>query len=219
MPNLSDAAKSRGDVMSRLAELERQVRSLQTSRRLEAASIGRGGLRVQGGRILAEDASGERVFEVTTEPPGIFMRPELISTIAAQAFADRITADSITGGGTGAPDAPDWGDLPGDPGPSVTADVTDAGRMIVMLSAQITLQNNEGGRVSFEISDEGGIVVSPFVTRDLAFTFNNDNGSFLAGAGVSYLIENLDAGLHTVTMKYQDSGVDFRERSLIVIAF
>jgi hypothetical protein len=62
-----DAAFSRGDVMRRLADLERQVADLSTARRLEAASIGTGGLSVRGGHVIIQDASGVETMRLSTD--------------------------------------------------------------------------------------------------------------------------------------------------------
>jgi hypothetical protein len=51
MTSIGDLGKSHGDIMRRLAELEREVKQLRTGRRLEAASIGRGGLVLRGGKL------------------------------------------------------------------------------------------------------------------------------------------------------------------------
>lgn len=68
MSNLSDPMMSQGDVMRRLADLERQLRELQTARRLESASIGRGGLRVKdGGRIEVIDDDGGIAFSASAD--------------------------------------------------------------------------------------------------------------------------------------------------------
>lgn len=56
----SDAAVSRGDVMRRLADLERQVQQGAAARRLESSSISAGGLTVDNGgtvRVLHDDGS------------------------------------------------------------------------------------------------------------------------------------------------------------------
>jgi hypothetical protein len=63
----SDAAQSNGDVMRRLAELEAEVRQLRAERRLEAATIGAGGLTirdsggvdVRGGTVRFFSADGQ----------------------------------------------------------------------------------------------------------------------------------------------------------------
>ena len=59
MPNIGDAAQSNGDIMRRLRELEAMVRELTAGRRLENASIGKGGLRVrEDGTIRSETFDG-----------------------------------------------------------------------------------------------------------------------------------------------------------------
>lgn len=56
---LGDLAISPGDIMRRLRDLERMVRELMAGRRLEAASIGRGGITVKdGGTVQVVDAEG-----------------------------------------------------------------------------------------------------------------------------------------------------------------
>jgi hypothetical protein len=52
MTVVSDAARSNGDVMRRLVELEAQVREMRAARRLEAATIGAGGLTIKDGGEL-----------------------------------------------------------------------------------------------------------------------------------------------------------------------
>lgn len=62
MGNVGDLALNRGDVMRRLAELERQVRELNAGRRLEAATIGQGGMTVKGeGGITLKDGGDLRI--------------------------------------------------------------------------------------------------------------------------------------------------------------
>ena len=60
----SDAVQHSGDVMRRLADLERQVRVLQAGRRLEAATIGRGGLTVKdGGGVTIRDGGDLQILD------------------------------------------------------------------------------------------------------------------------------------------------------------
>lgn len=54
-------------LLRRISNLERQITDLQTARRLEAASIGRGGLTVKGGAIVIEDADGEEKMRLATD--------------------------------------------------------------------------------------------------------------------------------------------------------
>ncbi|WFE45004.1 hypothetical protein [Verrucosispora sp. WMMD1129] len=55
---IGDQAISPGNLARRVRELERQVQMLTAGRRLEAASIGRGGLTVTGGTITTRDTDG-----------------------------------------------------------------------------------------------------------------------------------------------------------------
>lgn len=87
MSNPSDFARSEGDPMHRLADLERAVQDLQTSRVLPSASIGSGGLRVledgnifidggdvilsAGGRVISGDPNGARA-EITENGYRVF---------------------------------------------------------------------------------------------------------------------------------------------------
>src|SRR5699024_1146374 len=73
---ISDQARSPGDVMRRLAELERAVTQLRNARVLENAAIGAGGLRVHsGGSVRIQDGgnlnvSGDTSFSGDTEIGG-----------------------------------------------------------------------------------------------------------------------------------------------------
>lgn len=63
-------------VMRRLQDLEREVRELRAGRRLEASTIGRGGITVQGGAIILKDAEGNEIArlgirdDIPAEPDG-----------------------------------------------------------------------------------------------------------------------------------------------------
>lgn len=64
MPNIGDAAQSNGDIMRRLRELEAMVRELTAGRRLENASVGKGGIRVrEDGSIRSETFDGNLLLE------------------------------------------------------------------------------------------------------------------------------------------------------------
>lgn len=73
MPLVSDSAFSSGNIMRRLKQLERKIHQLSTARRLESATIGEGGLEVEGsgritisegGSILVFDSAGNELFYV-----------------------------------------------------------------------------------------------------------------------------------------------------------
>ncbi|MFF1483152.1 hypothetical protein ACIGZH_01585 [Streptomyces sp. NPDC058319] len=52
------------DIGRRLAALEREVRELRAARRLENASIGAGGLRIDGGRFAMDTPAGARMVDI-----------------------------------------------------------------------------------------------------------------------------------------------------------
>ncbi|SCL31909.1 hypothetical protein GA0070616_4355 [Micromonospora nigra] len=59
---IGDNAVSSGDIMRRLRELEKQVEQLNAARRLESASIGRGGLVIKdGGALRVVDEDGRSI--------------------------------------------------------------------------------------------------------------------------------------------------------------
>jgi hypothetical protein len=59
MANVGDAAQSSGDIMRRLREAEAAIRELTAGRRLENASVGKGGIRVrEDGSIRSETFDG-----------------------------------------------------------------------------------------------------------------------------------------------------------------
>ncbi|MDG4792429.1 hypothetical protein [Micromonospora sp. WMMD1082] len=55
---IGDNALSSGNLARRVRDLEQMVRQLASARRLEAASIGRGGITVTGGAITTQDTDG-----------------------------------------------------------------------------------------------------------------------------------------------------------------
>jgi hypothetical protein len=59
-------------VMERLQALEREVQELRAARRLEASTIGKGGITVQGGAIILKDATGHEIARmgVRNDLPG-----------------------------------------------------------------------------------------------------------------------------------------------------
>lgn len=60
MANIGDAAQSTGDIMRRLRELERFVQELAAARKLENATIGKGGIRVdESGLIRSTTFDGD----------------------------------------------------------------------------------------------------------------------------------------------------------------
>lgn len=226
----SDAAFSRGDVMRELQQLRDRVKRLETVRRLPTASIGSGGLRIQGGRLLAEDSTGARVFEVTTEPASIFMRQALIEDLSAQVFAARIHSADAPGQVNISHTSFAFDSATG--GPTVAdVSVTAAGRAIVFVSASIATDfANTGteirGDMGYEVS--GATEVAPVGDSAVGFEFLNDTGqqnrSGLNATRMS-LLTGLNQGLHSFEAKYRVSAFGasdeaiFFSRNLTVIAF
>jgi hypothetical protein len=151
-----------GDLQRRVAELERVVRTMNSGRRLESASIGEGGTRwhsggkatfeggggvyildggtqfVQGGKITAADPEGDLVFEVDAgESPSIFMRQELIRQLSVEIFAARMhpAFDPAIAQRTSV----DWGNPTNGAatGPSVTNVDIITGSALIMVSANV----------------------------------------------------------------------------------
>lgn len=118
MSVISDAAQSPGDILRRISDLERRVQQLSTARRLEAAAVGRGGIRVKGGggvtlqeggsllvddggditarggRIIAEEPDGTDVFRIGTDPAEIFLRKDLISALVVEIVEELLTSQA-----------------------------------------------------------------------------------------------------------------------------
>lgn len=197
--SVGDAALSRGNIMRRLADLEDRLDRLTTARRLEAASIGAGGLRIQGGHLLAQDGAGGKVFEVTTEPASIFMRQELIKQLVKELMAEAIT--EADGFGTNTFDTDNvWEEYidvsTSQPVVASNVDVA-AGRCLVIMSATLTARPPAGEtgsiRMSYGITGPGG--------------FNRDPGSKKvaigrAAADVSETVEHPTADLSRMSIEF-----------------
>lgn len=231
----TDAAFSRGDVMRELRKLNERVDALETRRDLPHASYGSGGPRTRGGRFLAEDSSAEKVFEVTTEPPNIFMRPELISVVARLVIAEVIRSESVAAFQTTTSDTYD--DL-STVGPQIdNIEISDAGKMLVMVGAQAnpnidtsTGQLNEFAYMSYDIDGPTERDASDAEALVAGFAADPSSGSIAAGtfsnATKVVLEENLEPGTYTVTAKYKveetlggSPSATFGDRNLTVIAF
>lgn len=157
-----------------------------------------------------------------------FMRGQLAKQIAAEIFAERLHSDRDDGIGTRSPDEA-WGDLTGAAvGPVVTADVSDAGTAIVFISA--TLNSSAVPTANVSVGTYVSVAVSGATTRDPdGFSALRNDMSGSSSAGNQYIrataigvFDDLNAGEHTFTMKYQAAGdgVDgiFSNRTLAVIA-
>lgn len=223
---IGDAARNPMDLPYRIQRIEDAIRDLQTARRLEAASIGAGGLRVQGGRVLAEDSAGDRIFEVTTEPAGIFMRQELISALTREILGEAIQiGTNIAQGSTTTENAwvdLDFGGSP-DPGPEVTVEIGPSGRCLVFCSAWISVAEFGSGSMSFAGTGPESISAGFFGTVFNSVSLEVGDFSRPTCTGVM-LIRDVQPGTYTLTAKYQvsnltGSGVSFAHRVLLAIPF
>lgn len=222
---------SQGDVMRRLAELERQVQQVQTARRLESASIGSGGLRIHsGGGIVVQGADGGGdVFRVNSDPVELFLRPELIEALSVEIFAARIHTDYVEDQETTTSGS--YEDL-ATVGPVVSnVPISASGKAVVWMAAVIEANcaSPSGGGVTvtadmgFEVS--GATSQSPGALGQFLMQGNFDAAeetSNVARLGITSVATDLNEGLHTFTAKYRrvqgTAPVPFAERTLVVLA-
>lgn len=255
-----EVATSPGDLMRRVRRLERLVERLHADRSLEAAAVGRGGLRlhsggsllvddggdirVAGGRIEAVDADDEDVFIVDTNPPAIFMRQELVSSLvndiveellvspagqelAAFVFAQRVRTGSVEDFESRA--STDYGDLT-TPGPTVTdVPVSESGEAVVIVGCANQANpdagaGSSGGLMSFAISGATTRAADDADSMRCVLTNHNSEGpnqTSTVRASMGVVVTGLNAGLHTFTAKYRAFSPDrpglFANRNLMVI--
>lgn len=166
-----------------------------------------------------------------------FLRGQLASEIAAEIFADRISSDfdplvverNLT----------TWGDPTNgvDPGPTVTVNVSPAGKALVLLGYNsiassldtASVFGYEGGTVGFEVSGATSLDAGDnLISRGAVYKYSGSGVSLADGIRVittpmiAFPID-VNPGENIFTMKYARSGaadlllVD--NRSLTVIAF
>lgn len=149
-----------------------------------------------------------------------FLTSALASAISAQVFAARVKSDAVATFDTGAPAAPNWGNLPSI-GPTVTGnEVTEAGEMVVFISGRIDLPIGGFEQAFMSIQVTGPTAVGPSFDRSLHFGESQDQGpgSMNIRATSAQLLTGLVPGTYTVQAKYQGSSAFFRDRELVVIA-
>lgn len=232
---VSDQAVSSGDLMRRMAELERRLDTLGTARRLEAASIGTGGLRIQGGLLRVQDTAGDDMFRAGGDPGELFLRQDLLTPFAVAVLGDRLFSAAV--GNVEQSSSGTYTDL-ATAGPTVSGVNVITGKMLVIVSSSILLNlvnsagmsNSPEGFVSFQVS--GATSVTPSDTNaanrrmNLA-THNGANPHVINESGTyskTVLVEGLNPGTHAVQAKYKHVGggtadVRFGIRNLTVIAF
>lgn len=175
-----------------------------------------------------------------------FMQGELAKTISAQVFAERISTDEDEGVGTITPPAGagvfgPFSNLTGaDVGPQVTATVGAAGKMLVMVTAEVTISVYDnaawfgaGGMVSFELSGANALnpgrprsmlSIGAGVVHNALLTDSAALVSMTTRATAVEVVSGLTPGNTTVTCKYAAYGgnprpVRFNNRELIAVAF
>jgi hypothetical protein len=242
-----DAAFSRGDIMREIADLKRQVADLSTARRLEAASIGAGGLTVRGGHITvtdgtlaARDSIGD-VFRVNPNVPEIFMRKSLISGLTNEIVQELLTSPagielaqfvnsqvfhfaSDTGAGTVS--SSNWTDLTGaSVGPTCSGvEISSERRALIIVSALMTAAANERPHMSFAVSGASSFTPGTGFSDQFDLRLRTANQGF--DARLSAVIplgpsELTSAGTHTFIAKYRATigTPSFSARTLAVIAY
>lgn len=221
---IGDAALSKGDLMRRLHRLERHVQELQAGRRLAAATVGEGGIRItdggnldiEGGALRVFDASGNLVatvgrFPDSTERGIAAVDPVTGALVALSTLAfgmrveqhGQVLQVTSTSGDFSDPDT-------GDPGPTITdVPIGTAGRCVVFVSADLRPEPSSAGDTTVV---EMGVEVSGATTRTagsavISLGQGTADGSSAVSpsgrvAGIT-LIEGLNAGMHTFQGKYR----------------
>lgn len=232
-------AVSNGDLMARLREAERRIAALETARRLESASIGRGGLRIRGGILTIEDESGDDMFRAGGSPGEVFIRPDILGPLARAILAAGISTAGVETQASQGNTNNDWVDLVsiGDPspGPEITdVEVSDSGVAIVFHGALIgcTIQGADNicdGFMSFEVSGAStrlagdvfnGVRIAEFSLFGGGTIFT---GPYEASVATASVLTGLNPGMHNFLAKYQVFSVgglsaQFSRRWMVVIA-
>lgn len=236
MTVISDQAPPGQDhIMRRLADLERQVREMAAGRRLEAASVGAGGITIKGGSLRVLDEAGELVVQLgrlpddtyglaAIDPAGILVA---LSTLAFGLRGDVVEDNESTTSTTF-----DDLDTIGPVVPNVP--IGASGRCLVIISAHLQENSSDivrGGRMSVAITGAttrsansmGGLRIGHTDDGQIAGGFSSNNLSMRSTA--VELVDGLNPGQHTFTAKYlvNGSGVDdevwFTARSVVVLPY
>jgi hypothetical protein len=113
-----------------------------------------------------------------------------------------------------------YADLPGNFGPSVTAEVPASGQVLVALAANLALPGDAFGYMSFESTGGSGDVVPDDATAIGAVNHNGNGGTPIESRlGATFLVTGLSPGSHDFTAKYRGPavGANFKDRTLSVI--
>ncbi|MFV2094815.1 hypothetical protein ACFHW1_04900 [Micromonospora sp. LOL_014] len=226
--SVGDAALSQGDVMRRLRDLERQMRELQAGRRLQAATIGAGGIAIRGGSLRTLDDLGRLVAQVGELPDGTHgvaavdpATDELVS-LATLAFGVRADREGGATSVTSTSYAP-----PGDAaGPEVTVQVGTSTRMLVFVSARISITDDGGfptatGYMGFQVDGPGGYSATPGDAAAATWTGAESTGAVSTVAtllGPGGPLELPEAGAYTLSARYRVNGGEASVQSRTLIA-
>lgn len=216
MTVISDQAPPGQDyLLRRLRDLERQVRELQAGRRLEAATI-------RGGSLKVLDDQGQLQIQLGLLPDGTYGLAAVdadgkLVTLAGLAFGLRADTDPAQGSRT----ASDFGDLTGAAvGPAVNVTIGSTGRCIVILGCKMSYGDAfAGGLMGYTIS--GATTRTATVDESMESSITAENQVF--SASKAFLVEGLNPGVNTITAKYASAanGVAalFESRHLIAMPY
>lgn len=225
-----DAATSPADIMHRLRNLEREVAALRTARTLESASIGAGGMRIQGGLLRVQDTDGDDMFRAGGDPGEIFLRDDLLAPFAVDILGSRI--HSATTAAQILVDSTTYLNLGG---PQLGNIDIISGRALVFLTALVLAPRTAGenirdgvmgvqvsGATDIDPNDDPNMLDTLRVGANALPTIDTIEVRVRASAAV--WIPNLNPGVHSFGARYRTFGngtedVLFMNRTITVIAF
>lgn len=216
-----------------LKALRREVQQLRAARSLESASIG-AGIDITNGAVRIRDGSGDVVVQLGLLPDDTFGLAAVdpgtgqLVTLTTLAFGMRAARNtSVLSIGASTWDDPDIGDA----GPTISGvPIGTAGRCLVILSAALTPGLGEGdtGEIQMSMAISGATSRSPGgdVVLGLGRSASGSPGGIDVPAGemaAAGLAQNLNAGSHTFTAKYQNTSLagdsTIHRATMIIIPF
>jgi hypothetical protein len=230
MTLISDQAPPRDDyLLRRLADLERQVKELAAARRLEAATIGAGGITIKGGALRVLDDSGDLVVQLGRLDSGRYglaavdltgETVELNTLAFGQQSASVVTQQGTTS--TGYTDLATTG--PTVPGVAIGT----SGRCLVIVTCLFDYAGTNaqaGGYMSYDITGATAVPAGDgTAVKSVHYvTASTGTASWIGGGRYSAvsLVSGLNPGDHTFTAKYKSiSGTlncNFGDRVLTVL--
>lgn len=219
MTTISDGAFSQGDVMRRIADLERMVANLSTSRRLESASIGQGGVSITNGAVKIYDADDFVRAQIGKLPDGsydIAAVDPLGQTVSLGALAFGMQSATVDAAESTSSTTPvDLTTF----GPTLTTTIGPSGRCLVTVSASISWVVGPGGGSMYWIADGANFIVASQLN---ALTAQSSSAGYIHSS-FQVLLENLSPGDMVFTAQYasETSGnsCQFAHRNLTVQPF